>query len=83
MDQIQERAVELDITTVEDMADNAKKNKPLSLAVMIAVNLLIICVANRETIFWAGFYESYIFLNVFSLFDAVVIDTVCFCHSGF
>lgn len=80
---IQQRAVELGITTVEDMADSARKNKPLGLAVMIAANLLIICVVNGETTFWAGFYESYLFLNVFSLFDAAIIDTVWFCHSRF
>lgn len=80
---IQQRAVELGITTAEDMTANAKKNKPFGLAVMIAANLLIICVVNRETTFGAGFYESYLFLNVFSLFDAAVIDTVWFCHSGF
>ena len=25
--------------------------------------------------------QAYIFLNVFSLFDALVIDTIWFCHS--
>lgn len=80
---IQQRALELGITTKEDMAVNAKRNKPLGLAVMAVANLLIICAVNRETTFWAGFYESYIFLNAFSLFDAAIIDTVWFCHSKF
>ena len=38
---------------------------------------------NHETTFWAGFYQSYIFLNAFSIFDAAVIDSVWFCHSKF
>ena len=46
-------------------------------------SLIIICVINHETTFWAGAYQSYIFFNAFSLFDAAVIDTVWFCHSKF
>lgn len=30
-----------------------------------------------------GFYQSYIFFNAFSLFDAAIIDSVYFCHSKF
>lgn len=80
---IQERAVELGITTKEEMAANSKKNKPFAFAVMIIASLVIICAVNYETTFWAGAYQSYIFFNAFSLFDAAVIDTVWFCHSKF
>lgn len=79
---IQQRAVELGIATKEDMASNAKKYKPFGFVVMIAANLFIICVVNRETTFWAGFYESYVFLNAYSLFDAAILDTVWFCRSS-
>ena len=80
---IQERAVTLGVTTKEEMAANAKKYKPLGFAVMTAICLFIICAMNHETTFWAGFYQAYIFLNAFSLFDAAVIDSVWFCHSKF
>ena len=80
---IQERAVELGVTTKEEMAANSKKNKPFGFAVMTIASLIIICGINHETTFWAGAYQSYIFFNAFSLFDAAVIDTVWFCHSKF
>lgn len=50
---------------------------------MTIMNLIIICLINGEKTFWAGFYQSYIFFNAFSLFDAAVIDSVYFCHSKF
>lgn len=34
------------------MEANAKKYKPFGFAVMIAANLFIICIVNRETTFW-------------------------------
>lgn len=81
--EIQKRALELGITTKEEMAANSKKNKLLGFAVMAIASLVIICGINNETTFWAGTYQSYIFFNAFSLFDAAVIDTVWFCHSKF
>ena len=36
---------------------------------------------NKQYTFLAGFLQSYLFLNVFSLFDALVIDSIWFCHS--
>jgi hypothetical protein len=80
---IQKRAVELGITTDEEMAQNAKKSKPLGFVIMTIMNLIIICLINGEKTFWAGFYQSYIFFNAFSLLDAAVIDSVYFCHSKF
>lgn len=78
---IKERAVQKGITTQEELADHAKKNKIIGLAAMLILSLLITCVVNRQFTFLAGFVQSYIFFNVFSLFDALVIDTVWFCHS--
>lgn len=80
---IQKRAVELGIVTNEEMTLNSKKNKPFGFVIMAITNLIIICIINHETTFWAGFYQSYIFLNVFSLYDAAVIDSIYFCHSKF
>lgn len=80
---IQQRAIELGITSKEEMAANSKKSKPFGFAVMTIMSLIIICIVNHETTFWAGFYQSYILFNAFSLFDAVVLDTVWFCHGKF
>lgn len=78
---IKERAVQKGITTQEELADHAKKNKIIGLAAMLILSLLITCVVNRRFTFLAGFVQSYIFFNVFSLFDALVIDSIWFCHS--
>lgn len=69
------------ITTQEELADHAKKNKIIGSAAMLILSLLITCVVNRRFTFLAGFVQSYIFFNVFSLFDALVIDSIWFCHS--
>ena len=78
---IKERAVQKGITTQEELADHAKKNKIIGLAAMLILSMLITCVVNRQFTFLAGFVQSYIFFNVFSLFDALVIDSIWFCHS--
>ncbi len=78
---IKERAIQKGITTQEELADHAKKNKIIGLAAMLLLSMLITCVVNRQFTFLAGFVQSYIFFNVFSLFDALVIDSIWFCHS--
>ncbi len=78
---IRERAIEKGITTEKEQAANAKNNKVLGLAVMAVLSIIITCVVNRQYSFVAGFLQSYIFFNAFSFFDALVIDTVWFCHS--
>lgn len=78
---IKERAIQKGITTQEELADHAKKNKIIGLAAMLILSMLITCVVNRQFTFLAGFVQSYIFFNVFSLFDALVIDSIWFCHS--
>ncbi len=78
---IQKRAIERGITTQEEMNANAKKNKIIGIIAMILLGVAISCGINKEKTFLAGFVQSYIFLNAFSLFDALVIDTIWFCHS--
>ena len=79
---IQERAVERGITTQEEMNATAKKNKIVGLIVMILLSVVIVCGVNKQYTFLPGFWQSYIFLNAFSLFDALVIDTIWFCHGS-
>ena len=78
---IQKRAIEKGITTQEELNANAKKNKTVGILLMLVLCMFFTCVINKERTFWAGFWQSYIFLNAFSLFDAVVIDSIWFCHS--
>ena len=78
---IQKRAIEKGITTQAEMDANAKKNKLPGMLVMLLLCVVIVSGVNSERGFWAGFWQSYIFFNAFSLFDALVIDTIWFCHS--
>ncbi len=79
---IQKRALERGITTQETLNATAKSNKTLGILVMAVLCLVITCGINRQFTFWDGFVQSYLFLNAFSLFDALVIDTIWFCHSS-
>lgn len=78
---IKKRAIEKGIITQEQLNINAKKNKSIGVLVMVLLCIIIICAVNKEKTFFAGFLQSYIFFNAFSLFDALIIDTIWFCHS--
>ena len=78
---IQKRAIERGITTQAEMDATAKKNKTVGLLVMVVLCIGITCGINKQFTFWAGFVQSYLFFNAFSLFDALVIDSIWFCHS--
>ena len=47
---------------------------------MALLCVVMTCGVNKEFTFFAGFWQAYVFLNAFSLFDALVIDTIWFCH---
>lgn len=78
---IQKQAIARGITTQAEMDACAKKNKSVGLVVMLVLSLFFTCGVNRQFTFGAGFWQSYLFLNAFSLFDALVIDSIWFCHS--
>ena len=78
---IQKRAIEKGIITQEQLNDHAKKNKIIGIILMILPCALITICINKQYTFLAGFLQSYLFLKVFSLFDALVIDSIWFCHS--
>lgn len=77
---IKEHALERGITTQEEMNAIAKKNKTIGLLAMIVLCIIITCGVNKQYTFFNGFLQSYIFLNAFSLFDALVIDSIWFCN---
>lgn len=77
---IKERALERGITTQEEMNAIAKKNKTIGLLAMIVLCIIFTCGVNKQYTFFNGFLQSYIFLNAFSLFDALVIDSIWFCN---
>ena len=77
---LKERAIERGIITQAELDANAKRNKIVGLLVMMVLAIVITCGVNRQYTFFDGFWQSYIFFNAFSLFDALVIDTIWFCH---
>ena len=77
---IRERAIERGIITQEELDTNAKRNKIAGLIMMALLCVVMTCGVNKEFTFFAGFWQAYVFLNAFSLFDALVIDTIWFCH---
>ena len=77
---IQQRALEKGVTTKEQLEAQAKKNKTLGIIVMVLLSLAITCGMNHQFTFFDGFIQGYIFFNAFSLFDALVIDSIWFCH---
>lgn len=38
---------------------------------MVLLCVIFTCAVNKERTFWAGFWQSYVFLNAFSFFDAL------------
>ena len=56
------------------MNANAKRNKVIGLIGMIVLSIVITCGVNKQYTFGAGFIQSYIFFNAFSLFDALVLS---------
>ncbi len=80
---IQNRCIEIGITTKKEIIKNAKFYKTLGVALMLLMSLFIICGVNKETTFIHGFIQSYLFIIMFSLFDALFIDSLWFCHSKF
>ena len=77
---IQKRAIERGITTQAEMDAHAKKNKTIGILVMVVLCMVITCGVNGQHTFWAGAVQAYIFLNAFSLFDALFIDSIWFCN---
>ena len=77
---IRERAIERGITTQAEMDAQAKKNKIIGFLGMIILSIVITCGVNKQYTFFAGFWQSYLFFNAFSLFDALVIDSIWFCN---
>ena len=77
---IQKRAIERGITTQAELDAHAKSNKILGIIAMVVLCLILTCGVNGQHTFGAGFVQSYLFLNAFSFFDALVIDTIWFCH---
>jgi len=80
---LQARAVELGITTEDEMRRNAVSNKLLGCVVLVVLDLLFVCGVNGVTGFWAGFWQSYLLLNFYSFWDAAVLDSLWFCHDKF
>lgn len=53
----------------------------IGLAVMVILFFIPIWFINGERTFFPAFWQSYLFLNGISWFDALVLDCIWFCHS--
>ncbi|ORX86661.1 hypothetical protein BCR32DRAFT_35704 [Anaeromyces robustus] len=80
---IMNRVFELGLVNKKEAENDSKKYKALGFTLMIGLNLIFICIINKETSFWKGFLQSYIFFNSFSFFDALILDSLWFCNTKY
>lgn len=80
---IQERCKELGIVDEKKMKKCAIINKTVGVLLIVVMLIGIILFYNGERKFLPIFLQSYLFLNAFSWFDALVIDCLYFCHGKF
>lgn len=80
---VQERAIEIGLTTQDAVCRKRKRFMVLFYIVMLAALLLIIGLWNRAADFKTAYLESLLFLEVMNWYDGIVIDKVWVGHSKF
>lgn len=80
---VQERAVEIGLTTQEAVRRKRKRFMVLFYIVMLAALLLIVVFWNRASDFKTAYLQSLLFLEVMNWYDGIVIDKVWVGHSKF
>lgn len=80
---VQERAIEIGLTTQEAVRRKRKRFMVLFYIVMMAVLLLIVGFWNRALDFKTAYLQSLLFLEVMNWYDGIVIDKVWVGHSKF
>lgn len=80
---VQERAVEIGLTTQEAVRRKRKRFMVLFYIVMLSVLLLIVVFWNRASDFKTAYLQSLLFLEVMNWYDGIVIDKVWVGHSKF
>lgn len=80
---VQDRAIEIGLTTQDAVSRKRKRFMVLFYIVMLAALLLIIGIWNRVTDFKTAYLQSLLFLEVMNWYDGIVIDKVWVGHSKF
>lgn len=80
---VQERAIEIGLTTQDIVSTKRKRFMVLFYMVMLAALLLIIGLWNGVTDFKTAYLQSLLFLEVMNWYDGIVIDKVWVGHSKF
>lgn len=80
---VQEKAIEIGLTTQDTVNRKRKRFMVLFYVVMLAALLLIIGLWNRACDFKTAYLQSLLFLEVMNWYDGVVIDKVWVGYSKF
>lgn len=80
---VQERAVEIGLTTQDDICRKRKRFMVLFYIVMLAALLLIVSFWNKVSDFKTAYLQSVLFLEVMNWYDGIVINKVWVGHSKF
>lgn len=80
---VQERAIEIGLTTQETVRRKKKRFMILFYIVMLAALLLIVGLWNQAADFKTAYLQSLLFLEVMNWYDGIVIDKVWVGHSKF
>lgn len=80
---VQERAIEIGLTTRETIAKKRRNFMILFYLVMLTALLLIIGLWNRVDSFKTAYLQALLFLEVMNWYDGIVIDKLWVGHSRF
>lgn len=79
---VQERCVELGLTTHEKIKRNSKLLKLFCLPVYLLYVLLCVYALNSARGFWQGFWQLFVIFFVMNLIDRIFIDGVWVCYTN-
>ena len=78
---VQERCVELGLTTKEKIKRNALCFKALCIPVYLVYVLICVYAINGAHTFWEGFWQCFVILSVMNLIDRFLIDSFWVGHT--
>lgn len=80
---VQDKAIEIGLTTREAMSRKRKLFMTEFYVVMLAALVLIIGLWNRVNTFWPAYLQALLFLEVMNWYDGIVIDKIWVGYSKF
>ena len=79
---VQERCIELGLTTEEKIKRNARLFKAICIPIYLVYVLLCVYAVNGAQGFWSGFRQCLVILSVMNLIDRFGIDGYWVGHTG-